>query len=47
MTEPHVGYSKDQIAQAVPDTELDATPTNAVVIDAVETFRRPVRPART
>ena len=42
MTEPHVGYSKDQIAQAVPDTELDTTPTNAVVIDAVETFRRPV-----
>ena len=42
MTEPHVGYSKDQIAQAVPDTELDTTPTNAVLIDAVETFRRPV-----
>ena len=42
MTEPHVGYSKDQIAQAVLDTELDTTPTNAVVIDAVETFRRPV-----
>ena len=42
MTEHNVGYSKDQIAQAVPDTELDTTPTNAVVIDAVETFRRPV-----
>jgi hypothetical protein len=43
VTEPHVGwYSKDQIAQAVLDTELDTTPTNAVVIDAVETFRRPV-----
>ena len=42
MTEPHVGYSKDQIAQAVRHTELDTTPTNAVVIDAVETFRRPV-----
>ena len=42
MTEPHVGYSKDQIAQAVLDTELDTTPANAVVIDAVETFRRPV-----
>ena len=38
MTEPHVGYSKDQIAQAVLDTELDTTPTNAVVIDAVEKF---------
>ena len=42
MTEPHVGYSKDQIAQAVLDTGLDTTPTNAVVIDAVEKFRRPV-----
>ena len=42
MTEPHVGYSKDQIAQAVLDTELDTTPTHAVVIDAVETFHRPV-----
>ena len=42
MTEPHVGYSKNQIAQAVLDTELDTTPTNAVVIDAGETFRRPV-----
>ncbi len=41
MTEPHVGYSKNQIAQAVLDTELDTTPTNAVVIDAVEKFRRP------
>ena len=38
MTEPHVGYSKDQIAQAVLDTELDATPANAVVIDAVARF---------
>ena len=38
MTEPHVGYSKDQIAQAVLDTELDTTPTNAVVIDAVARF---------
>ncbi len=42
MTEPHVGYSKDQIAQAVVDTELDTTPANAVVIDAVAKFRRPV-----
>ena len=42
MTEPHVGCSKDQIAQAVLDTELDTTPANAVVIDAVEKFRRPV-----
>jgi hypothetical protein len=42
VTEPHVGYSKDQIAQAVLDTELDTTPANAVVIDAVEKFRRPV-----
>ena len=42
MTEPHVGCSKDQIAQAVRDTELDRTPTDAVVIDAVEKFRRPV-----
>ena len=41
MTEPHVGYSKDQIAQAVLDTELDTTPANAVVIDAVETFCPP------
>ena len=39
MTEPHVGYSKNQIAQAVLDTELDTTPANAVVIDAVERFR--------
>ena len=38
MTEPHVGYSKDQIAQAVLDTELDTTPANAVVIDAVARF---------
>ena len=38
MTEPHVGYSKDQIAQAVRDTELDTTPVNAVVIDAVAKF---------
>ena len=38
MTEPHVGYSKDQIAQAVLDTELDTTPTTAVVIDAVARF---------
>jgi hypothetical protein len=42
VTEPHVGYSKDQIAQAVLDTELDTTPANAVVIDAVETFCRPL-----
>ena len=41
MTEPHVGYSKDQIAQAVLDTELDTTPANAVVIDAVEKFCPP------
>ena len=34
MTEPHVGCSKDQIAQAVRDT----TPANAVVIDAVAKF---------
>ena len=40
MTEPHVGYSKDQAAQAVLDTELDTTPANAVVIDAVARFRR-------
>ena len=39
MTEPHVGYSKDQIAHAV---SLDTDHANAVVIDAVETFRRPV-----
>ena len=38
MTEPHVGCSKDQIAQAVLDTELDTTPANAVVIDAVAKF---------
>ena len=41
MTEPHVGYSKDQIAQAVLDTELDTTPANAVVIDAVARFCPP------
>ena len=41
MTEPHDGYSKDQIAQAVLDTELDPTPANAVVIDAVEKFCPP------
>ena len=38
MTEPHVGYSKDQIAQAALDTELDTTPANAVAIDAVAKF---------
>jgi hypothetical protein len=38
VTEPHVGYSKDQIAQALLDTELDTTPANAVVIDAVARF---------
>ena len=38
MTEPHLGCSKDQIAQAVLDTELDTTPANAVVIDAVPRF---------
>ena len=38
MTEPHVGCSKDQIAQAVVDTELATTPANAVVIDAVARF---------
>ena len=42
MTEPHVGYSKDQAAQAVLDTELDTTPANAVVIDAVEKFCPPL-----
>ena len=42
MTEPHVGSSKDQIARAVLDTKRDTNPTNAVVIDAVETFRRPI-----
>ena len=42
MTEPHVWCNKDQIAQAVLDTELDTTPANAVVIDAVAKFRRPV-----
>ena len=42
MTEPHVGYSKDQIAQAVRDTERDTTPANAVVIDAVEKFCPPL-----
>ena len=26
VTEPHVGYSKDQIAQAVLDTELEHNP---------------------
>ncbi len=41
MTEPHVGYSKNQIAQAVLDTELQTTPTNAVVIDAVAKFCPP------
>ena len=38
MTETHFGYSKDQIAQAVLDTELDTTPAHAVVIDAVAKF---------
>ena len=42
MTETHVGYSKNQIAQAV---SLDTTHANAVVIDAVEKFcPRPTRP---
>ena len=39
MTEHHVGCSKDQIAQAVLDTEPATTPANAVVIDAVARFR--------
>ena len=38
VTEPHVWCTKDQIAQAVLDTELDTTPTNAVVIDAAARF---------
>jgi hypothetical protein len=38
VTGPHVGCSKDQIAQAVLGTELDTTPANAVVIDAVAKF---------
>ena len=42
MTEPHVGYSKDQIAHAALDTELDTTPANGVVMDAVETFCPPL-----
>ena len=42
MTEPYVGYSKNQIAQAVLDTELETTPPNAVVIDAVEKFCPPL-----
>jgi hypothetical protein len=42
VTEPHVGRSEDQIAQAMLDTELDITPATAVVIDAVAKFRRPV-----
>jgi hypothetical protein len=42
VTEPHVGYSKDQIAHAVLATELDTTPANAVVIDAVEKFCPPL-----
>ena len=41
MTEPHVGYSKNQIAQAVLATELQTTPANAVVIDAVAKFCPP------
>jgi hypothetical protein len=41
VTEPHVGYSKDQIAQAALDTELHTTPANAVVIDAVAKFCPP------
>ena len=38
MTEPHVGYSKNQIAQAVLATELHTTPANGVIIDAVARF---------
>ena len=41
MTEPHVGYSKNQIAQAVLDTERDTIHANAVVIDAVAKFCPP------
>jgi hypothetical protein len=41
VTEPHVGCSKDQIAQAVLDTELDTNHANAVVIDAVARFCPP------
>ena len=41
MTEPHVGYSKDQIAQAVLDTELDTNHANAFVIAGVEKFCPP------
>ena len=39
MTESHVEYSGRQIAHAV---SLDTDRANAVVIDAVETFRRPI-----
>ncbi len=39
MTESHVEYSGRQIAHAV---SLDTDHANAVVIDAVETFRRPI-----
>ena len=39
MTETHFGSSKNQIAHAV---SLDTDHANAVVIDAVETFRRPI-----
>ena len=41
MTEPHVLYSRNQIAQAALHTELDTTPANAVVIDAVAKFCPP------
>ena len=41
VTEPHVGYSKNQIAQAVLATELDTTPANGVIIDAVAKFCPP------
>ena len=39
MTESHVEYSGRQIAHAV---SLGTDHANAVVIDAVETFRRPI-----
>jgi hypothetical protein len=38
VTETHVGCSTDQIAQAELDTELNTTPANAVIIDAVARF---------
>ena len=47
MTEPHVEYSKDQIAQPVLDTELDTHPRERRRHRRGREVLPTVRPART